>query len=288
MRKRIGIWILLVCVLLAFPAFLLFRQRDGGEELSPLTCTFLKVGKADAMVLETEGLTMVIDTGEEEDGQELADFLKARKASRIDILIITHFDKDHVGGADTLISRIPADRVLLPDYPGSGAEYEEFIAALERASIEPERVREPLSFPFGSASVTVIPPESDEIPEGAGEYDNELSLVTTVVHGSVRLLFAGDIEKARIRELNGSGQLEECDLLKLPHHGVWDAALEDLMKAVRPRYAVICSSDKNPAEEKTLELLRRYGVKTMETRNGDVALTSDGKRLALRQKTKGS
>ena len=52
------------------------------------------------MILETGGKVMVIDAGEEDDGAELVTYLKERNLSQVDVLIITHYDKDHVGGAD--------------------------------------------------------------------------------------------------------------------------------------------------------------------------------------------
>ncbi|MBQ4045665.1 MAG: MBL fold metallo-hydrolase, partial [Lachnospiraceae bacterium] len=90
-----------------------------------------------AIVIETDGHTMAIDAGEEDDGQEIVDFLKKRNISQLDYLLITHFDKDHVGGADTLISQIPAARVLIPDYEGTSTEYTDFLAALDQVKDYP-------------------------------------------------------------------------------------------------------------------------------------------------------
>ena len=285
MRKKQIILVLLVCVVLVVSAAFIFKQPEKSP-LASLTCTFLKVGKADAMVLQTNGQTLIIDTGEEDDGQELVDFLKNRNITQVEMLIITHFDKDHVGGADTLLANIPVVRVLVPDYEGVDTEYTDFIKALADAGITPERISEPLSFPFGEAVVAVDPPASYEIPDGAAEYDNNFSLVTTVTHGINRMYFAGDIEKDRIRELVSSGNLSACVFLKVPHHGIYHTALEDLIKTLNPKYAVVCSSDKHPAEAETLKLMKKYGVDVLETRHGNITLISDGQHLELHQKVK--
>ena len=92
-------------------------EREGEDILQVQA---LKVGKADAIVLFCGGETMVIDCGEEEDGQEVLAYLQAEGVSEIDVLMITHFDKDHVGGADTVMNGISVSRVLLPAYTGSG------------------------------------------------------------------------------------------------------------------------------------------------------------------------
>ena len=169
MRKNQVMSIIFICVVLAALSFHFLWRPDSTIRLSPLTCTFLKVGKADAVVLESNGSAMVIDTGEEDDGQEVVDHLKKSNVSKVDVLIITHYDKDHVGGADTLISQFPAARVLIPDYPGSSTECVDFMTALRQHSIEPEPVDGPLSFPFGDALVTVNPPKTYDVPPSAIE-----------------------------------------------------------------------------------------------------------------------
>lgn len=283
MRKKQVMAILLIGILLAFFSVFLIRLRPQGRPLSTLTCTFLKVGKADAIVVEMEDHTMVIDTGEEDDGQELVDFLKKRNRKLVDALIITHFDRDHVGGADTLLAGFPVARVLIPDYEGSSAEYTDFISSMGKTSISPERLSSSLTFAFGEAMVTVDPPGSYEIPAGAVEYDNNFSLITTITLGSNRMYFTGDIEKERIQKLLENESVKKCIFLKVPHHGIYNTALEDLIKVLNPKYAVICSSDKHPAENATLELLKAYGVNILETRHGNVTLISDGEHLELHQ-----
>ena len=285
MRKKHLISILLAIVLLAAAVFWLKRPLSGGK-LPVLSCTVLKVGRADAIVIESGSHVMVIDAGEEEDGQEVVDFLKDKGILQVDVLLITHFDKDHVGGADTLIEQIPVIRVLIPDYEGVIAEYRDFMAALGRRGIAAERVGETLDFPLGDALVHVMPPGDSVRPEGLIDYDNDLSLVTSVTHGVNRLLFTGDIEKSRIREMIGRGELEKCDFLKVPHHGVYNTALNELLEIVKPRYAAITSSAKNPADSLTLEVLKACGAEVLETRFGKITLISNGSRIEMNQKVK--
>lgn len=256
------------------------RLQKGQKEL--LRTTLLKVGKADAIILQSGDETMVIDAGEEEDGEEIAVFLKNCGVSYIDTLIITHFDKDHVGGADTLIEMIGAGEVFLPDYQGDSTEYLDFMNALDEKDLVPHRLSEAVEFELGDASVLVEPPISYTAGNTA-EVDNNFSLITTVVHGENRLLFMGDAEKQRIREWITSGTSADCDFLKVPHHGVYNMALKELIEAVTPEYAAICSSKKNPADEKTLEALKQKNVKTFQTKDGDIVVISDGKNLKCSQ-----
>ena len=248
-----------------------------------LEVRFLKVGKADAMVLMCGDETMVIDCGEEDDGKEILAFFKSRGIKKVDVLMITHFDKDHVGGADTIVENIPVNRMLLPNYTGSGTEYTDFMAAIEEAGITQENVTENLNFMLGNASILVEPPASYEIPAGVSEYDNDFSLITTVEFSGKRLVFTGDAEKKRIREWLAGGSAAECDVLKIPHHGVYNKALKDLLSATKPSHTVICDSKKNPADAKTLELIRKIGADCMQTQYGDITVICSGGDIEIHQ-----
>lgn len=256
------------------------------SEKAALEVTLLKVGKADAIVVLAQAQTMVIDTGEDDDGAELVSFLKRRGCEKVDTLIITHFDKDHVGGADTLAESMEIGQVLLPDYQGTGTEYQEFINALADRNIVPQRLTASLEFALGEASVLVEPPLSYAAVNDTDDADNDFSLITTIVHGENRLLFTGDAEERRLKEWLSDKSTQNCDFIKIPHHGKYDAMLETLLEAVKPEYAVICSSAKNPADQETLELLTQHQVSVFQTKDGDVTVHSDGKQLEISQQKK--
>ena len=250
---------------------------------APLTVTFFKAGKADAAVLLTGGSAMVIDAGETDDGAELVRFLKNAGVSRLDALIVTHFDKDHVGGAAELLRSIPADRVLIPAYTSDSAEYLAFSAAMEDRKIRPEALTAACRFSFGDAEILTEPPADYSIAGTTDDADNELSLITTVTHGDVRLLFTGDAENGRLSEWLSETRLQRCDLIKMPHHGVYDSMQKTLVAAVSPTCAVICDSEKNPANENTLALLAEGGIRVFETKNGNITAKSNGDALTVRQ-----
>lgn len=269
-----------VCVLI-FTAGMPVKGEGG---LEPLKATLLKVGKADAIIIQCQNQTMVIDAGEEEDGEEVIEFLKNQGISQVDTLLITHFDQDHVGGADTLVETLPVGEVLLPDYEGNSTEYVDFMTALQEKEITPRRLRESVEFMLGEAEVLVEPPTSYETLVEGAEMDNNFSLITTIVHGENRLLFTGDAEKQRLREWIQGETAVDCDFLKVPHHGVYNTALQELLDQTLPEYGVICSSNKNPGEVQTLELLKERNCSVFQTKDGNVTVISDGGCLEVHQK----
>lgn len=254
------------------------------EQKDALKITFLKVGKADAIIAQTQEKTMVIDAGEEDDGEEVVSFLTNQGIFKVDVLIITHYDQDHVGGADTLVESLDVAQVFLPDYEGSHTEYLDFMTSLDKKKIKPQFLTEPIEFQFGDTMVKVEPPLSYEIPDSTVEVDNNFSLITTLTNGDNKFLLSGDAEKKRIREWISSGSADTCDLLKVPHHGIYNTALEELLGVVSPKYAVICSSEKNPVQTQTLELLKRYHVQIFQTKDGNVTVISNGNHMEISQK----
>lgn len=258
--------------------------KTPGSEMMPLQIDLLKVGKADAIIFRCGEEVMVIDAGEEDDGEEVVDFLKNQGITQVDALIITHFDQDHVGGADTLIEEMDVKEIYVPAYEGSHTEYLDFMYAVKNKNLVPKALTESIRFDLGDAQVLVEPPLSYEAEPGSLDIDNNFSLITTIVHGENRLVFMGDAEKQRIRQWLDSSLPAPCDFLKVPHHGVYNTALQELFEALSPEYSVICSSQKNPADQKTVELLKTQGSQVLETKDGDVTLISDGCGLELQQK----
>ena len=272
--------------LLALAMVLPLAGCTPGPEYTPLTVTLLKVGKADAIVALSGPHALVLDAGEEDDGPEVVRFLKDHGVREVEAMIITHYDKDHVGGADTVLEELPVGTVYAPDYQGNHPEYLDFLAAAEAASVPVQTLNETVSFKLGDADVLIEPPSSYQVPEGVEEYDNNFSLITTITHGRNRLVFMGDAEKQEIRDWLRRDSAAPCGFLKVPHHGIYNGALDELFSALRPQYSVICDSRKNPAEPKTLELLKQFCPNVFETKDGNVVVISDGNKLELQQKRK--
>ena len=99
---------------------------DVGE----LEVTFFDVGKADSIILRAEDSTVIIDCGEKGDGKEMVSYLEENDVDTVDYLIITHYDKDHVGGAAKVINKLDVKNVLAPDYEEKSEEMDKYNKAL--------------------------------------------------------------------------------------------------------------------------------------------------------------
>lgn len=244
--------------------------------------TAFSVGKADALLLQEGDTAILVDTGEEDDGAFLLQELQKRGIDRLDLLLVTHFDKDHVGSAALMMQNLEVDTVLLPDYEGDRPEYEAFLESLE-SHPDVRRLSEKMRFVTGDLEWTVYPAEDpEEIRNTEDEYDNDMSIVASVAYGSRKFLLTGDIEKTRIRQMLASDTDWHHDWIKMPHHGRYQKALEDLLKAVSPTEAVICCSEKNPAEEETLKLLDKLQIDVWDTSEQSVVTECDGENMTVR------
>ncbi len=280
-KRRSGALALLAALLVLWMGLRLFFAPAAEEDA--LVITALSVGKADALVVQQGGQALLIDAGEEDDGDDIVRFLRDRGIDRIDLFLVTHFDKDHVGGAARVVEQMEVSAVRMPDYEGERPEYRNFLEALsEHPDVQRVRTSAEL-FSLGELQVTVYPAADPEtIQDTEEEYDNDLSLVTSIRYRGKGFLLTGDIEKERIRQMLSGNVDWNHDWIKMPHHGRYQKALEDLLNAVSPEAAVICCSNKNPAEEKTLSLLEEKGIPVWDTRDRNVVTICDGEHITVK------
>lgn len=230
----------------------------------------LDTGKSDAIILTVDGETMVIDAGEAENGEDVLAYLKSCGIDDIKYFLITHFDNDHVGGASSVISGISVQNVIIPDYVRDSKNYNSFISALKTKSIEPLTIKNDMNISIGNAVISLYPSKRTEPYTKDGD-DNAFSIVSIAEYNGVRLLFAGDAESERIKEILNSDIELDCDFIKVPHHGKKDGSESaELAEAVSAKYAVITDSDDEPASEKVLKAYKDLGTEVFETKNGAV------------------
>ena len=258
-------------------ALLLFLTLLPGCGKSPegMELYFFAAGKADAILITAPGAAVMVDTGEKGLGKEILDYLEEKGIGKLDALILTHFDKDHVGGAAKLLSGIPIDRVIQSNVPRDSGEYRDYVRALERAGLEAETPREPLTLSLGDLEIMVDPPKQEEYEK---DPSNNSSLIVSVRYGDTSALLTGDAEEERLAEW-----LEQepghYDLIKMPHHGSWEQPLSELLALTEPQYAVLTDSEREPAAEKTIALLTSFRAETFSTKDGALLFRSDGEGL---------
>ena len=256
-------------------------ENPPTEESGNLIITNLNVGKADCAVLEFKGSIGIIDTGTYESYGVLSSFLQQKKISKIDYLILTHYDQDHIGGSIQLLSDFRVEKIYLADYISDKKYYDDLMAAIKEHK-NTYYVTEPCKFSCNELTLEIFPAdEPSSLLENENNRDNNMSLVTMAALGTRRFLFTGDVEKDRIAQMLSLDQDWSADWIKMPHHGDYQKKTELLIEAVLPQYAVISTSNERPPEEKLLELLKNDHIQTFDTINSNVTTISDGENITV-------
>lgn len=236
---------------------------------------------ADAFLLYNQFGSMMIDTGEKADGDLLLNLLKEKEIDSLDLLVLTHFDKDHIGGAPAILSQIPVKTCYMPVSNETGDIYEEVMEALKANGTEIVFLTEPVTLNKLSADITISPPLSMTYKDST---ENNVSLITSVKYQSSALLFMGDAEKERVGEyfLN-QYDYTDYDFVKMPHHGRDKRSTEYILYVLDPEDALITSSKEEPEDSEVLQMLKENNVKVWLTRDGSVDMTVDGEGMTLSQ-----
>lgn len=253
------------------------RGKAAGSANST-SVSFIDVGKGDCILVQAGGLAILIDAGYEETSGGVLSHLRHRGVDRLECLIITHYDRDHVGGVRDVGNALEVGMVYLPGYEGSDNNYRRLMAAVEDLGLDARPVTEELRMALGDATLSVFPSKVAYVPGKKGEEgnDNDVSLVASLIYGDDSYLFTGDLEKEGI-EAFLEGRHGSFDVLKMPHHGQKSSLTDELVDDVRPKIAIITDSEDDPADKKTLKLLEEAGVDVYRTStSGTIVVQSDG------------
>ncbi len=271
----------------AFLVLWIWSPRDLPAKES-VRLTFLDVGQGDAAVFETsEGAVMLVDGG---GGSEVSDqgravvapFLWNRGIRRLDVVVATHPQLDHIGGLGSVLREFPAGEIWT-----NGVDRDiPFVRRLQEVTttrhipVRPVSSAEP-PIELGSCRVHVLNPPSPRSPESAlpatlsGKHLNNASVVVRLVCGNTAVLFTGDIEQEAEERLLEAGPLAS-GILKVPHHGSKGSLSKEFLHAVNPEVAVVSVGHHNsyghPAPA-MLDLYRRLNIMVFRTdRHGAVTI----------------
>ena len=274
----------IVCISLLLCVFLAGCGRNQTANIpetedTTLTVTAIKAGAADAFLLTTDNHVTIIDTGLEKKADELVEFLNEQGVTRVDELIITHFDKDHVGGADHILTEFEVGTVYTTYYSKESDDISAYQEALAAAGLSETQVKELTTYEADGVTYAIYPPKATEYAENTS---NNSSLVIKVSVGDNSMLFAGDAEKERIEELLQTKGLQ-ATILKVPHHGRYNENSQALIDYVSPSYAIITSSNSEPEDQEELDALNSAEVITYLTRDGDITIRISSSEVEISQ-----
>ncbi len=273
---------------IAVLAAVIWVRATGEAPLPPpapgvLRVAFLDIGQGDATLVQSGGDAMLVDTGPP--GGPVLERLRELGVRRLDVLVGTHAQADHIGGADGVLRELPVGGVLDGRDGVREREGEELArAARERGTpLVPARAGQRVRLGTAEAEVLWPPPR---IGTADGEADpNDRAVVLLVRGAGIRVLLTADAESVVLQRLG----LGRADLLKVSHHGSADPGLPALLTDLRPRLAVIEVGRRNPyghPAPQTLAALGRSGVPVLRTdRDGTVVVEAREGRLHVQTRS---
>ncbi len=268
---------------------------DSGADIEPtngsLEVHYINVGQSvSTLVIEPDGETMLVDTGHyDDDGEHVLEYLRRHDVERIDHLVTSHNDADHIGGNAAIIDyyETEADGIGAVYDPGIAANtltYDEYLDAVEEHDVTLYETREGDTISFGEATVDVLgPPE----PYLENEDRNENSIVLKLTHGETSFMLSGDAESDQEAYLvDAYGDELRSTVLKAGHHGSSSSSSGAFIDAVDPQVAVVSSAHDSQYGHPHDEVLRRFADRSVPTywtaTHGDIVFVSDGTNVSVR------
>ena len=268
--------VLLVFLIIVIILTTLSKEENIDESNYDFKIYFFNAGKADAIIISNNNKYIMIDTGEESLSPEILSYFKNNNINELEYLIITHFDKDHVGSAASIINNIKVNNVFQSNYPKDSEYYSNYLNALSNKNITPKTIEGNYEFTLEDLNIVVNGP--------AKIYDknesNNSSLIVKINYKNTNYLFMGDAENARLKDYV-SEETNTYDFIKIPYHGNYLKRLDDLLEIIKPKYAVITSSNSMRESSETINTLSELGIKYYLTRNGDINIYSDGTSIII-------
>lgn len=241
------------------------------KELEEIDIYFFNVGKADSILIKSNEANILIDTARDEKGVYIVERLKDLGIEKLDYMIITHTDKDHVGGADKILEKIETDRIYTSYINEEKKQYIEMLDVANEKNIEIKKVELGEKIFYGDLKVEVIAPKENYFSE------NDNSIVLSVTYGENKFLFAGDIEEESTKDLLKETKINDYDLLKIPHHGRKNDFIEEFLNKVNPEISIITTdNNEHKPSKKLLEELKRIKSNVLITGDGEIHITSNG------------
>ena len=243
-----------------------------------VTIKFIDVGQGEAILIALPEKTMLIDAGPTGSAPKIAQVLQELGRDKIDYLVATHPDEDHIGGMADVISNTQIGTIYAPNKTNNTATYRKFLTAIQNNNLQITLAEAgTIIDQTDSYKLEILWPKKDaNFPE-----TNDYSIIIKLTVGNKTFLFTGDAPTNAILNSNPG----HIDVLKLSHHGSRTGTTEVLIHKLSPTYAVLSYAVDNPyghPMQSVLNALHKHSVEVWGTgANGTITITCDGTNIDI-------
>lgn len=240
---------------------------------------FMYVGQADSTLIKYKNKTMLIDAGNNEDGKNIVKFLKDKGISKLDYIVGTHYDEDHIGGLDDIIENFDIGKFYLSNGGELGPNYYNLEKAAKKKNLAITIPKVSDKIDFADVDMEVMAASKFD-----GKNDNNASIVIQAKYGSRKYLFMGDLEKQE----EAKRKWNEVDVLKAGHHGSNTSSTQEFLNQVKPKYVFVSAGKNNKyrlPNVKAIERIEKTGAKIFRTDVNESSfwLTSNGNDIDIKE-----
>ncbi len=247
--------------------------------LKNLVVHYIDVGQADSIFIELPNSeTLLIDAGNEENGPQIVNYIKALGYNKINYLVATHPHADHIGGMAYVVNNLTIGTIYMPKVATTTQTYADLLTAIASKGLTVTTAKAGVSLiNINDFKVVMLAPNKDQ-------YDdlNNYSAVIKITYKNNSFLFMGDAEELSENEITGD---VSADVLKVGHHGSSSSTGQTFLNKVNPKYAVIsvgADNDYGHPAQTTLDKLTAIGATIFRTdKDGTVIFTSDGTNITV-------
>nr|WP_246976918.1 ComEC/Rec2 family competence protein [Natribaculum luteum] len=245
----------------------------------------IDVGQGDStLIITPANETILIDTGDwRQDGSEVIAYLDAQGIDRIDHLVSTHADADHIGGHAAVIEHFETTgegvgSAYDSGVPSDSATYENYLNTVDEHDVNLLIVESGDELPLeGDVSAQVMNPPAGD----TGSDVNDNSVVLALEFGDFQYLAPGDVDTGvEQRLVDEWGSDLESDVYKAGHHGSSTSSSDAFVDVIAPGTAIISSAYDSQYGHPSDEVLERFGDRDIETYwtgvHGDIMVRTDG------------
>lgn len=263
----------------------------------PLKIYFIDVGQGDCTVIQTpNNKNIIIDGGEgNTDKYDYGEnvvlpYLLDRGITKIDYLIISHCDSDHIGGLFAVLENLKVEQILIGIQPEDSEQFEELIKMANKKKIEIKFLKAGDVFKLEKdIKLEVLWPIKNELIDENTLNNN--SLVFKLFYKEFSILFTGDIEEIAEKEIINKYKISKLNatILKVAHHGSKTSSTKDFLEKVNPKIALIGVGEDNKfghPSENILKQLKSFNIKIYRTDiNGETVIKIKDDKININTKS---
>lgn len=221
------------------------------ETKQNLKVYFFDVGQADSILVMNEEQTMLIDAGNNDDGEMLVQNLKTLGIDKIDYLIGTHPHEDHIGGLDDIIKNFEIGTIYMPKVQTNTKTFEDVLDAISKKDLKVTTPKVKDTFQVGQAECQVL------AVDNKAKNLNLASIVIQMKFDDMTYLFTGDAEKEVEEKILKDNKELKVNILKVGHHGSETSSSERFIQTVAPEISIISVGKDNSYGHPHQEILDR-------------------------------